>query len=134
MTVPRVIVVAGSIALVGLVLVVGVLILRGNESDALLVVSNAHWGACTQDQAGKGYQCQAVAKVTNDGGSRGAQVFHYLAFYLPDGTGCDVDIPQLEPGAAQTLSCAVAFGSNYPGGSGPGLAPSDPPRAIVRTP
>lgn len=134
MTVPRVVVVAGSIALVVLVLVVAVLVLRGNESDALLVASDAHWGACTEDQAGQGYQCSAVAKVTNQGGSRGVQVYRYLAFYLPDGSGCDVDIPRLAPGAVQTLSCAVAFGSNYPSGNGPGLAPSEPPRAIVRTP
>jgi hypothetical protein len=133
-TVPRVVVVAGSIALVVLVLLVAVLVLRGNESDALLVVSDAHWGGCTQDQAGQGYQCSAVAKVTNQGGSRGVQVYRYLAFYLADGTGCDVDIPQLGPGASQTLSCAVTFGSNYPSGSGPGIVPSDPPRAIVRTP
>lgn len=134
MKVPRIVVVAGSIALVALALVVVVLVLRGNDTDALLVVSNARWGACTQDRAGKGYQCTAMAKVTNEGGSRGAQVFRYLAFYLPDGTGCDVDIPRLEPGAVQTLSCAVSFGSNYPSGSGPGLAPSDSLRAVVRTP
>lgn len=135
MTVPRVVVVAGSIALIVLVLLVAVLVLRGGEpSDALLIASDPHWGACTEDQAGKGYQCRAVAQVTNQGGTRGAQVYRYLAFYLSDGTGCDVDIPQLEPGAAQTLGCAVAFASNYPSGSGPGLVPSDPPRAVVRTP
>lgn len=131
---PRVVVVAGAIALVVLALLVAVLVLRVNESDALLVVSDARWGACTQDQAGKGYQCQATAKVINDGGSRGMQVYRYLAFFLPDGTGCDVDIPQLGPGDAQTLTCAVTFASNYPSGNGPGIAPTDPPKAVVRQP
>ncbi len=51
--------------------------------------------------------------------SRGSQVYHYLAFYLSDGTGCDVDIPRLDPGASRTLSCAVQFSSNYPSGNGP---------------
>src|SRR5216683_1996278 len=70
MTVPRVIVVAGSIALVVLVLLVGVLVVRLvlAPTHAILVASNAHWAACTKDQAGQGYQCAAVATVTNQGG------------------------------------------------------------------
>jgi hypothetical protein len=136
MTVPRVVVVGGSIALVVLVLLVGFLILRVAlaPTDAIVVASNSHWGVCTQDQAGQSYQCAAVATVSNQGGSRGSQVFRYLAFYLPDGSGCDVDIPLLDPGASRTLSCMVQFLSNYPSGNGPGIAPTDPPKAIIRQP
>jgi hypothetical protein len=131
---PRVVVVAGSIAIVVLLLLVAFLVFRSAlpPTDAVLAASNPHWGACTQDQAGQGYQCTAVATVTNQGGSRGAQDYRYLAFYMSDGTGCDVDIPQLDPGAARTLSCEVRFSSNYPSGSGPGIAPTDSPKAIVR--
>lgn len=75
-----------------------------------------------------------TGSLTNQGGSRGSQVYRYLAFYLSDGTGCDADIPQLDPGASRTLSCAVQFSSNYPSGSSPGIAPTDPPKAIVRQP
>ncbi len=127
------VVVAGSISLVVLVLLVAILVLRGNESDALFVATGAHWAGCTQDQAGQEYQCMAAANVTNQGGSRGSQIYRYLAFYLPDGSGC-VDIPQLDAGASRAVSCQVQFASNFPSGSGPGLAPTDPPRAIVRTP
>lgn len=122
--------------MVVLVLLVAFLVLRATliPTDAIIVATNAHWGTCTTDQAGQGYQCVAVATVTNQGGSRGSQVYRYLAFYLPDGTGCDVDIPQLDGGAARALSCEVHFGSSYPSGSGPGLVPNDPPKAIVRQP
>jgi hypothetical protein len=134
--IPRVVVVAGSIAIAVLVLLVAFLVVRAAlvPTDAMVVASNPRWGACTQDQAGQGYQCAAVATVTNQGGSRGSQVYRYLAFYLPDGSGCDVDVPQLDPAASRPLSCEVRFSSNYPSGSGPGLAPTDPPKAIVRQP
>jgi hypothetical protein len=134
--VPRVVVVAGSIAIVVLMLLVAFLVLRAAlvPTDAIIVASNARWGTCTTDQAGQGYQCLAMATVTNQGGSRGSQVYRYLAFYLPDGSGCDVDIPQLDGGASRSLNCGVHFASNYPSGIGPGLVPSDPPKAIVRQP
>jgi hypothetical protein len=134
--VPRVVVVTGSIAIIVLVLLVAFLVVRTAlvPADPVIVASNAHWGTCTTDQAGQGYQCVAVATVTNQGGSRGSQVYRYLAFYLLDGTGCDVDIPELDPGASRSLTCEVRFSSNYPTGSGPGLAPTDPPKAIVRQP
>ena len=133
---PRVVVVAGSTAIVVLVLLVAFLVVRAAllPTDAVIVASNARWGACTTDQAGQGYQCAVSATVTNEGGSRGEQTYRYLAFYVPDGSGCDVDIPQLDPGTSRTLACEVGFSSNYPSGSGPGIAPSDPPRAIVRQP
>jgi hypothetical protein len=131
-----VVVIAGSIAIVVLVLVVAALVLRESfaPTDAVIVATNAHWGVCSEDQAGQGYQCEAWATVTNQGGSRGGQSYRYLAFYLPDDGGCDVDIPQLAPGATQALNCLVRFSSNYPSGSGPGIAPTDPPTAIVRQP
>ncbi|SRR6266568_2583846 len=132
---PRVVVMAGSIAIVVLVLLVAFLVVRAAlvPTDAIIVASNARW-ACTTDQAGQGYQCAAAATVTNEGGSRGAQTYRYLAFYLPDGSGCDIDIPQLDPGTSRTLACEVRFSSNYPSGSGSGIAPSEAPKAIVRQP
>jgi hypothetical protein len=133
---PRVVVMAGSIAIVVLVLLVAFLVVRAAlvPTDAIIVASNARWGACTTDQAEQGYQCAAAATVTNEGGSRGAQTYRYLAVYLPDGSGCDVDIPQLDPGTSRTLACEVRFLSNYPSGSGSGIAPSEAPKAIVRQP
>jgi hypothetical protein len=132
--VPRVAVIAVAIALVVLALVVAVLVFHdvAAPTDAVIVASNPHWGVCSIDQAGQGYQCEAVATVTNQGGTIGESPYRYLAFYLPDGSGCDVDIPQLDPGASKTLDCLVGFSSNYPSGSGPGIAPTDPPKAIVR--
>lgn len=129
--VPRVVVVAGSIAIVVLVLLVAFLVLRSAlvPTDAVYVASDPHWGACTQ--TGQTVQCPAVATVTNQGGSRVAHV-QYLAFYLPDGTGCDADIPAIDPGASQTLSCVVTMGSNFPPGTTGNQTPRDPPRAIVQ--
>ncbi len=65
---PRVVVMAGSIAIVVLVLLVAFLVVRAAlvPTDAIIVASNARWGACTTDQAGQGYQCAAAATVTNE--------------------------------------------------------------------
>lgn len=126
---------ASSIALLILAAVVVFLVWRlAQSTDAIYVVTNSHWGPCTEDRAGEGYRCAAIGTVTNQGGSRGAQIYRYLAFYIPDGSGCDVDVPTLDPGASRTLTCQVQLSSNYPSGSGPGIAPRDPPKAIVRQP
>ena len=79
-----------------------------------ILSSNARWGACTQ--AGQTVHCVAIATVTNQGGSRVVRV-QYLAFYLPDGTGCDADIPAIDPGASRSLSCVVTMDSNFPPGT-----------------
>jgi hypothetical protein len=98
------------------------------QGDAVYVASNPRWGACTQ--AGQTVQCAAIATVMNQGGSRIARV-QYLAFHLPNGTGCDADIPAIDPGASTTLSCVVTMGSNFPPGTTRNQAPTDPPKAIV---
>ena len=130
-TVPHVVLVAGSIAIVVLVLLVASLVLRNAlvPTDAILVASNARWGACTQ--AGQTVHCIAIATVTNQGGSRVVRV-QYLAFYLPDGTGCDADIPAIDPGASRSLSCVVTMDSNFPPGTTGNQTPTDPPKAIVQ--
>ncbi|TMC52369.1 MAG: hypothetical protein E6J20_11920 [Chloroflexi bacterium] len=131
MIVPRIVVVAGSIAIVVLVLLVAFLVLRGAlvPTDAVYVVSHPQWGACTQ--TGQSVHCTAIATVTNQGGSRVARV-QYLAFYLPDGSGCDADIPVIDPGASRSLSCVVTMGSNFPPGTTGSQTPTDPPKAVVQ--
>jgi len=98
-------------------------------TDAVYVASNPRWGTCTQ--AGQDVHCTAIATVTNQGGTRIAQV-HYLAFFLSDGTGCDADIPVIDPGASRSLGCVVTIGSNFPPGTTGNQTPSDPPKAIVQ--
>jgi len=129
--VPRVVVVASAIAIVVLVLLVAFLVLRAAlvPTDAVYVASNPHWGTCTQ--AGQDVHCTAIATVTNQGGTRIARV-QYLAFFLSDGTGCDADIPAIDPGASRTLGCVVTMGSNFPPGTTGNQTPSDPPKAIVQ--
>ena len=131
MTVPRIVVVAGSISIVVLVLLVAFLVLRTMllPTDAVYVASNPHWGACTQ--TGQTVHCPAIATVTNQGGRRVARA-QYLAFYLLDGSGCDADIPAIDPGASRSLSCVVTIGSNFPPGSTGNQTPTDPPKAVVQ--
>jgi hypothetical protein len=131
LAVPRVVVVAASIAIVVLVLLVAFLVLRAAlaPTDAVYVASNPHWGACTQ--AGEVVHCTAIATVSNQGGSRVVRV-QYLAFYGPVGGGCDADIPMIDPGASRSLSCVVTMGSNFPPGTTGNQTPSDTPKAIVQ--
>jgi hypothetical protein len=131
MVVPRVVVVAGSIAIVVLVLLVAFLVLRSAlvPTDAVYIASNPHWGACTQ--TGQTVHCAAIATVTNQGGTRITRV-QYLAFYLPDGGGCDADIPAIDPGTSRSLSCVVTMGSNFPPGTIGNQTPTDPPKAMVQ--
>lgn len=131
MVVPRSVVVAGSIALVVLVLLVAFLVLRTVlfQPDAVYVASNPHWGTCTQ--VGQAVHCAAIATVTNQGGSHVAR-YQYLAFYGPAGVGCDADIPAIDSGASRTLRCVVTLGSNFPPGSTGDPTPTDPPQAIVQ--
>lgn len=98
-------------------------------TDAVYVASNPRWGACTQ--AGQDVHCTAIATVTNQGGTRIARV-QYLAFFLPDGSGCDAGIPVIDPGASRSLGCVVTIGSNFPPGTTGNQTPSDPPKAIVQ--
>lgn len=129
--VPRVVVVAGSITIVVLVLLGAFIALRTAlvPTEAVYVASNPRWGTCTQ--AGQTVHCPAIATVTNQGGQRVAH-YQYLAFYLPDGSGCDVDIPAIDPGASQMLSCVVTMGSNFPPGTTGNQTRSDPPKAVVQ--
>lgn len=121
---------AGSIALVLLAAVAAFAIWRLSQpTEAEYVASNAHWGNCTQEV--QVVHCAAIATVTNLGGIRVVR-YQYLAFYAPDGGGCDADIPHIPPGASQTLSCIVTMASNFPPGSTGDQTPSDPPRAIVQ--
>jgi hypothetical protein len=123
--------VAGSIAIVVLVLLVAFLVLRAAlvPTDTVYVASNPHWGTCTQ--ASEVVHCAAIATVTNRGGSRVARV-QYLAFYVLNGAGCDADIPTIDPGASRSLSCTVTMGSNFPPGTTGNQTPTDPPKAIVQ--
>lgn len=123
--------VAGSIGIVVLVLLFAFLVVRAAlaPTDAVYIASNPHWGACSQ--AGQEVRCTAIATVTNQGGTRIARV-QYLAFFLSDGTGCDADIPTIDPGASRSLSCVVTMGSNLPPGTTGNPTPTDPPKAIVQ--
>src|SRR5207237_2595250 len=114
-----------------LVLLVACLVLRNAlvPTDAIFVASNARWGACTQ--AGQTVHCVAIATVTNQGGSRVVRV-QYLAFYLPDGTGCDADIPAIDPGASRRLSCVVTLDSDFPPRTTGTPPPRQPPHAITQ--
>src|ERR1700686_1446126 len=131
MVVPRAVVAAGAITLVVLVLLVALVVLRGAlvRSDSVYVASDAHWDGCMQYQ--QVVHCTASALVTNQGGAYVAR-YQYLAFYGPNGVGCDADIPRIDPGTSRTLSCVVALGSNFPPGTTGDQTPTDPPQAIVQ--